>query len=49
MAESLLVRWGVKGSVEPEALLAASDGLTAWVAEQYPAPCGAASGRLRSG
>ena len=36
IAESLLVRWGVGASLEPESLLACSDALSSWVLAKWP-------------
>jgi len=36
MAESLLVGWGVRASLEPDSLLACSDAFNAWVLAKWP-------------
>jgi hypothetical protein len=36
MAEDLLARWGVQGSMRADALLAASDALHAWASRRWP-------------
>ncbi len=36
MAEELLARWGVQGSMRADALLAASDALRAWASRRWP-------------
>jgi hypothetical protein len=36
MAESLLVRWGVRASLEPESLLTCSDAFNSWVLAKWP-------------
>jgi ATP-dependent helicase/nuclease subunit A len=36
LAEDLLARWGVQGSMRADALLAASDSLHAWAARRWP-------------
>jgi ATP-dependent helicase/nuclease subunit A len=36
MAEELLARWGVQGSMRADALLAASSALSAWAARRWP-------------